>query len=162
MDGASGNHMTIGHVIFREAKFYFFLVVDTSQRWPLSFVAIFSSTTYVQIILHEPFPYTRKKCKFLTTAIQHFLFCGTAFATLFMTWDFCHVLWLCVIYAYKICHFSLTFWIYVDLVLGYVFPYYDHDTSRGSVSVFVCVTILLVVFDIELVDVFEECFLKSH
>ena len=53
----------------------------------------------------------------------------------------------------------LEFGIKVDLVLGYVFPYQDQDTSKGSVSIFVYVIVLFVFSD---VDVFEECFLKTY
>ena len=53
-------------------------------------------------------------------------------------------------------------WSSVDLVLKYVFPYEDRDTFRGSVSIFFYLTILLVVFNVELVCVFEKCFMKAQ
>ena len=91
---ASDNHVTVGHVTFREASstIFFFLVADPSRIGPLSFVSIFSSSMCMQIILCEPSPYTRKKCKFLTAAIQHSLFRRTTFVTLFMVYISSHVL----------------------------------------------------------------------
>ena len=53
MGRASENHMT-----------------DISQTRSLTFVSVFFSSTFMAIILRKPFPYTRKKCKFLTTAID--------------------------------------------------------------------------------------------
>ena len=51
----------------------------------------------------------------------------------------------------------LKFSVNADFVLGYVFPFQDQDTSRGSVSIFVYVIVLFVVSDVELIGVFEEC-----
>ena len=50
----------------------------------------------------------------------------------------------------------------VYLLLGYVLPNEDRDTSRSSGFIFVYVIIWLKVFYVQLVLIFEEYFLKKY
>ena len=74
-------------ILRSEPYLSFFGSRHQSERTPF-FCLHFSSSPHMQIILCEPFPYTRKKCNFFLTAA--ILFGGTAFVVLFMVWDLSH------------------------------------------------------------------------
>ena len=83
------------------SEFYPFLVADSSWRGPLFFVSVFSSNTLMQIMLCEPFLYTRRNVSFYwmpcstSSSVEQllYLFYGLGLLSYFVI--------MCTVYVYK-------------------------------------------------------------